>query len=150
MQKILFMNKGKNKIPVWFWIVSTVAILWNIMGVASFFMQIMISDETLQALPINERELYGNYPLWTKIAFALAVFGGLFGSIALLLRKKYAKPLFLISLVAIIIQMYHHLFMINSIEVYGTEAWIMPILVFIIGILLVWFSWFCYKKNWIK
>ena len=150
MQKILFMNKGKNKIPVWFWIVSTVAILWNIMGVASFFMQIMISDETLQALPINERELYDNYPLWTQIAFVFAVFGGLFGSIALLLRKKYAKPLFLISLVAIIIQMYHHLFMINSIEVYGTEAWIMPILVFIIGILLVWFSWFCYKKNWIK
>ena len=150
MQKILFMNKGKNKIPVWFWIVSTVAILWNIMGVASFFMQIMISDETLQALPINERELYGNYPLWTQIAFAFAVFGGLFGSIALLLRKKYAKPLFLISLAAIIIQMYHHLFMVNSIEVYGTEAWIMPILVFIIGILLVWFSWFCYKKNWIK
>ncbi len=141
------MNTKNLKIPVWFWALSVIILLWNIMGVMSFFMHTMVSEETLQSLPTNERELYGKFPLWTKIVFAIAVFGGLLGSISLLLRKKSAKALFILSLIAVIIQMYHNLFMTNSIEVYGQEAWVMPIMVVLFGILSVWFTTYCTKRD---
>ena len=143
------MINGKTKVPTWFWIVAIFFLLWNIMGVASFFMHVFISNEALELLPIAEKELYESYPLWTEIVFAFAVIGGFLGSIGLLIRKKWSKLAFIISLCAIIPQMIQNIFISKSIEVYGNEAIIMPIMVIIFGIFLVWFSKFAINKNWL-
>ena len=145
------MENGKIKLPVWFWIVAAFSLLWNIMGVVSFFMHVFISKEALDALSVAERELYKSYPLWTNIVFAIAVFFGFAGSLGLVLKKKWSKMAFIISLIAIVPQMIHNVFVTKSIEVYGTaQAITMPILVVVFGILLVWFSSFAIKKNWLK
>ncbi|MBT3210133.1 MAG: hypothetical protein HN704_07360 [Bacteroidetes bacterium] len=142
---------GNNeKIPKWFWTLTIISLLWNIMGVGSFFMHTFISAEALEALPVAERELYESYPLWTEIVFAIAVFGGLLGAIGLVLKKKWSKLAFIISLLAIIPQMTHNMFATESLEVYGPQASVMPILVVILGAVLVWFSIFGIKKNWLK
>ncbi len=145
------MENKQMKIPIWFWIVAIVIILWNIMGVLSFFSHTFISDEALQALPENERALYGEYPIWTQIVFAIAVFSGFIGSVGLLLRQKWTRIVFIISLCAIIPQMIHNVFFTKSIEVYGLiQAVTMPVLVVIIGILLIWLSAFGIRKGWLK
>jgi len=138
------------KIPIWFWVVSIFFLLWNLMGVFSFYVHTFISDAELAKLSQQERELYGDYPLWTTIVFALAVFGGFFGSIGLVLKKKWAKMAFIISLLGIIPQMIHNLFFTKSMEVYGPgQAATMPIMVVVIGIFLVWFSAYGIKKSWL-
>jgi len=139
-----------TKIPAWFWVIGIIMLLWNLMGIASFYMHVFISEEALQALPEAERALFGQYPTWTAVVFALATFGGLFGCIALLLKKKVAQILFIVSLVAIIVQMSHSLFMTDSVEVYGTGAYYMPIMVVLIGAFLVWFSGHGTKKGWLS
>lgn len=144
------MNLKQNNIPTWFWIVAAIFLLWNLMGLASFFQHITMSAESLQAMPTNERELYGKYPLWTKLVFALAVFSGLFGSIALLLKKKIAKPLFILSLIAIIIQMGHSLFIAKATDVYGSAAFFMPTLLIIIAGLLIWFANLGISRQWLS
>jgi len=145
------MENGKIKLPVWFWIVAAFSLLWNIMGVVSFFMHVFISKEALDALSVAERDLYKSYPLWTNIVFAIAVFFGFAGSLGLVLKKKWSKMAFIISLIAIVPQMIHNVFFTKSIEVYGTaQAITMPILVVVFGILLVWFSSFAINKNWLK
>ena len=145
------MENEKTKIPMWFWLVSIFFLLWNIMGVFSFFAHTLISAEAIAELPLNERELYGEYPLWTTIVFAIAVIAGLIGAIGLVLKKKWSKMAFVISLIAIIPQMIHNVFFTNSIEVYGTaEAVTMPALVVVFGLFLVWFSGFAIKKHWLK
>ena len=136
-----------TKIPVWFWVVTIIALLWNLMGVFSFFAHVFISDAALQALPTEEQAIYASYPMWTQVVFGLATFGGLFGCIALLLKKQIAGRFFLISLVAILIQMSHSMFFTDSIEYYGPQSVFMPILVIVIGIVLLWFSRFCTKKD---
>jgi hypothetical protein len=83
------------------------------------------------------------------VAFAIAVFGGTIGSIGLLMKKKWAKTAFLASLATIIPQMTHSLFFTKAREVYGPGTEIMPILVIVFGVLLVWFSSFEIKKNWL-
>ncbi len=77
------MENTKIKIPVWFWVVVIIFLLWNILGVLSFFGHTFISEEAISKLPENERELYGDYPLWTTIVFAVAVIFGFIGSLGL-------------------------------------------------------------------
>jgi len=145
------MENGKAEIPKWFWVLSIFFLLWNIMGVLSFFGHTFITEEALAELSADERELYGDYPLWTTIAFAIAVLTGFIGAIGLVLRRKWSKTAFMISLLAIIPQMTHNVFFTKSIEVYGTaEAVTMPALVVIFGIFLLWFSSLGIKKNWLK
>ena len=145
------MKHEKTKIPMWFWVVSIFFLLWNIMGVFSFLAHTFISNEALAELPSNERELYGEYPLWTTIVFAIAVIAGMIGAIGLVLKKKWSKMAFVISLLAIIPQMIHNVFFTKSIEVYGTvEAVTMPALVVIFGLFLLWFSTLAIKKHWLN
>lgn len=144
------MESQQTTIPKWFWIVAVLTLLWNLMGVVSFYIHVFISDESMQALPIAEQELYNSYPLWTKIAFAVAVLGGFIGSIGLLMKKKWTKSAFILSLIAIIPQMTHNLFFTNAREVYGPGTEIMPILVVVFGVFLVWFSSFGIKKGWLN
>lgn len=145
------MNYEKTKIPIWFWVVSIFFLLWNIMGLFSFLAHTFISNEALAELPLNERELYGEYPLWTTIVFAIAVIAGMIGAVGLVLKKKWSKMAFIISLLAIIPQMIHNVFFTKAIEVYGAvEAVTMPSLVVVIGFFLLWFSMLAIKKHWLN
>lgn len=144
------MTENQIKIPVWFWIVAIILLIWNLMGVSAFFQHILISDEALQALPDNEKELYGKYPLWTKVAFAMAVMGGLLGSLALIMKKRVAKLLFMISFIGIVVQMVHSLFIAKAMDVYGPGALVMPIMVIVFGALAIRLSNVAIAKDWIK
>ncbi len=145
------MKKTKLQLPVWFWIVAVVFLLWNIMGIFSFLMHTYISDEAMAKLSVAERELYAEYPLWTTIVFAIAVIFGFVGSLGLIFKQKWSKIAFIISLIAIIPQMIHNVFFTKSIEVYGVaQAITMPILVVVIAIFLVWFSNFSIHKKWLN
>ena len=137
------------KSPKWFWIVSVLALLWNIMGVMAYLKDAFMSVEDLEKLTQAERLLYESQPAWATAAFAIAVWGGTLGCIALLLRKKWARPVFLISLIGIVVQLVYAFFLSNSFEVYGPGAVAMPIIVALIGILLVFFSGKAQNKGWI-
>lgn len=140
----------KVSVPRWFWVVGAIALVWNGMGVNAFLLQITMSPETLNALPAGERALYEDVPTWAMAAFAVAVWGGLFGSIALLMRKFLAYPIFIISLIGIVVQMTYNLFMSRAMDVYGPGGAIMPIMVLGIGIYLIWFSKKAAEKGWLN
>ncbi|MBT8184721.1 MAG: hypothetical protein KJN76_07760, partial [Eudoraea sp.] len=97
-------DKLSVKPPLWFWIVSAVALVWNIMGVMAYLGSAFITDEMKAEMPAEQLELMENTPAWVTAAFAIAVWAGLLGCIALLLRKKWARPVLLISLIGIIVQ----------------------------------------------
>lgn len=141
---------SKNKPPSWFWTVSIVAFIWNIMGVMAYLAQAFMTDETLMDLPEAEQALYTNVPAWATAAFAIAVWFGAIGCLLLILRKKIAKTVLLISLIGIIFQMIYNLFMSKSMEVYGPGGAIMPIMVMVIGIFLIWLSNKSISKGWIS
>ncbi len=145
------MEKRNVKLPIWFWIVAVVFLLWNIIGVMSFVGHTFITEEAISKLPSAERELYESYPQWATIVFAIAVFFGITGSLGLILKQKWCKMAFIISLFAIIIQMSHNVFFTKSIAVYGlAQAITMPILLVVIGTFLVWFSKYSSHKGWLK
>lgn len=133
-----------------FWIICIIALLWNLMGIMSFIMEVFMSPEALAALPEAERALYENTPLWIHIVFAIAVFDGTLGCVLLLMKNKLAIPMFVISLVAVLAQMTHWLLLTNAMEVYGPESVIMPTLVIAIAAFLVWYSYKVKANGWMS
>ncbi len=139
-----------NTPPTWFWIVCGISMIWNLLGVMAYLMQVTMSPEALQALPENERTLIESVPVWATSAFAIAVWGSTLGCILLLMRKKLATPVLIVSFVGIMVQMFYNVVISKSIEVYGPGGLSMPILVFTIGIFLIWFSRKSTANGWIS
>ena len=134
------MSDSSNKPEISFWIIGIIALIWNILGVVAYLMQAYMTEEDLLALPLEEQALYSDIPAWVTAAFALAVFGGLLGCLLLLLRKKLATFVFIISLIGIIVQMIYNVFMSKAAEVFGPGNMIMPLMVIVIGTFLIWYS----------
>ncbi|WP_416308464.1 hypothetical protein [Neptunicella sp. SCSIO 80796] len=143
------MTDQNNNIPGWFMPVAIIAVVWNLMGVSAFVMHMMMTPEAIAALPAEEAALYDNMPLWATVAFAVAVFAGALGSLLLVIKKASAKPILVLSLIGVLVQMYHSLFMSNSIEVYGPGAMVMPVMVIVIACLLVWMARTGCQKGWL-
>ncbi len=131
-----------------FWITSWLALVWNLIGVANYLMTVTISPEALSAMPVNERALY-DLPAWVTSAFAIAVWGGTLASIALLLRKSWAVPVFIVSLVALVVQFGHALFGTATLQVKGMSAAALPLIILVIAIYLVVFSRSARRKGWL-
>ena len=138
-----------GKLPTSFWVVAAIALLWNLVGVTAFAMQLTMGEEALQAMSAAERELYASVPGWATAAYAVAVFGGTLASIALLLRKAWAAPLFVVSLTGIVVQMGQALFMTRAIEVRGVGIVVMPLMITAVAVFLVWYSASAKRKGWL-
>ncbi|MEC3966013.1 hypothetical protein [Flagellimonas halotolerans] len=137
------------KPPTWFWVVSVIALLWNLMGVGNYLNQAFNQMTLLESMDQAQREVFEGIPAWATAAFAIAVFSGALASIALLLRKKWSRPLFVISLIAAVAQFIHWLFISNAVKAFGPSTYAMPAIIIIIGIYLVFFSKKGIEKGWL-
>lgn len=134
-----------------YWVYVIIFLLWNIIGLLSFLGHTFMPQSMKDAMKPEEIALMESFPSWMTLVFAIAVLGGLLGCIGLLLRKKWAKILFVISLIAILIQMTYNLFFTDSIAVYGlAQAITMPILVIIFGLILPPFAQRAIDKGWLN
>lgn len=79
-----------TKPPVWFWIISILALIWNSMGVNQYLQQAYNTEAFKSMVSTEELEMIGQLPTWYTAVFAIAVFAGALGCILLLLRKKLA------------------------------------------------------------
>ena len=143
------MTNSTNKPTSTFWIISIVGLLWNIMGVVAYVGQAYMTEEVKAALPEAEQAYYSNLPAWVTAAFAISVFAGFLGCIAMLLRKKLATLLLNLSLITVFIQFVYNFFLQKDMEVSGANL-IMPAIVIIIASFLVWYSKKSVVNGWIS
>jgi hypothetical protein len=144
------MTNSLNKPPIWFWIVSSLALIWNVMGVNQYLMQAYNSDEFRALFTPEQLALIDNTPAWATAAFAIAVFGSVLACLLLLLRKKLAITVFLISLIAIVVQMVHGLIIAKTYEFFSSFQVSMSIIVPIVGLLLYIFAKKSASKGWLN
>ncbi|WP_298238275.1 hypothetical protein [uncultured Algibacter sp.] len=137
-------QSSSNKPPIWFWIVSVIALVWNGMGVNAYLQQ-AYNTEGYRAMYSDEQlEITSNMPAWVTAAFAIAVFAGALGAIGLLLRKSWAVKLWLLSLVAVIVQMGYIL--IND----YVSSLVMTIMIIVFAFIFVWFARKSEAKGWLS
>ncbi|PHQ30626.1 hypothetical protein [Leeuwenhoekiella nanhaiensis] len=137
--------------PRSFWIITSLAIFWNLMGFIAFTSQSFMSSAMLAELPPDQAELIRQTPQWLKGVFAVATITGLLGSFLLVLLRSAATTLFLISLVGVLIQMGYSLFATNALQVYGIlQGLLLPLFVVIIAVYLYIFSRRCAAKGYLR
>ena len=132
------MNTITKPTPL-YWLISIVALFWNFMGIIAYLGQAYISDDALKMLPEENQLYFSNVPAWVTAAFAVAVFGGFLGAIGLIIRKKWAYFLFVISILALVAQHVYNFFIQNYIEMTGSQM-ILPIVTFMVALFLIYFS----------
>jgi hypothetical protein len=140
----------KTSPPVWFWVISVVALLWYLMDMSAFFMRVFMTDDAIKAMPENQQHLYRNIPLWVNIVFACEVFGGTLGSVGLLLRNKWALPVFVVSILGVLSQTFHIFFLTDAASTMGAPAVVMPLLAILIGIGMIVLAKTAISKGWLR
>ena len=103
-----------HKPNVLFWVIGIIGLIWNAMGVFQFFAENFMKETLYEGYTEEQIALMDNMPAWISVIFAIAVFSGFLGCVLLVMRKNTAVALFLISLVAVIIQMSYWLFFTNA------------------------------------
>ena len=133
-----------------FWIIGLVSLIWNLMGVFQYLQQAYMTDSFKEMYTEEQLNMITDSPSWATAAFAIAVFAGAIGSLLLLLRKKIAKSVLILSLMGVLVQMYHNFFVIDSMAIYGPGAIAMPIMVIGFAIFLIWYADYATKKGWMN
>ncbi|WP_176590794.1 sugar transporter [Sphingobium sp. EM0848] len=120
-----------------FWGIGIVLLLWNLMGVAAFIMQYSADLNQLAKTDPYTARIFAAMPGWAWTAYAVAVGAGTLGAILLLLRKAAAVPLFLLSIIGVIVQFGYSFIHTDLLAVKGATAAIFPAVILIIAI----FQW---------
>lgn len=87
------------------WLVGIVGSLWNAFGCFDFTMTATRNEAYLKPYPPELLEYWFNMPWWTWGIWAVGVFGGLAGTLALLMRKSMAVTFLSASFLAALISM---------------------------------------------
>lgn len=90
--------------PKWFVPVSVVALLWNLLGCFAYLRNVTMSPAAIAALPADEQAMFRDFPVWAVAGMAIAVWGGALGSLALILKKGWAVPVFALSILGLVVQ----------------------------------------------
>lgn len=133
-----------------FWVISSIALVWNLMGVFNYLDQAFMTDKVLETLPKEQQILYQDVPAWVTAAFAIAVFSGTLGSLLLLLKKKIATTFFTISFLGIMGQMSYGLLIDQNSDSYGPMGIAMPIMIIAFGGYLIWYSRKANEHRWLS
>ena len=133
-----------------FYVISSMALVWNLMGVFNYLGQVLMSDEVLASLPKDQQLLYQDVPAWVTAAFAVAVFSGTLGAVFLLLKKKIASTFFILSFVGIVTQMSYGLLLDDKTDNYGPLGLLMPLMIIAVGGYLIWYSKKAKENRWLS
>ncbi|HEX5181601.1 MAG TPA: hypothetical protein VFW19_00475 [Allosphingosinicella sp.] len=143
-------GETKQAVPAWYWIVVLLALLWEAGGCYSYLSQVSMKAADMGAMPAAERDLRLAMPAWIWSAYAVAVWVGLTGAIALLLRRLWARPAFIVSLFAAIVQFGWVFLATPALAKLGASATALPICIVAIGIFLIWFSGAAARRGWLR
>jgi hypothetical protein len=122
--------------------------LWNLIGCAAYLADVMMTPEALAQLTADQQAVYAARPSWAVAATAIAVWFGAAGCVGLLLRKRWATPLFIASLAALVVQDVW-LFLVSGVPQADPVAVVLQSLVLLIAIGLVLLGRKAAAQGWI-
>ncbi len=139
----------QRSVPIWYWVIATVAVLWNLLGCAALAMELFAQEAMMESFTEAQKEWARSTPGWIYFVYVVAVFTGVGGSAGLLLRKGWSVWLLAISLVAVVVQMVYTMVIAGGLQVMGAGGAIMPSLVIVLAAIFLVFAQFARAKGWI-
>ena len=136
--------------PTGYWWIAVLALLWNLVGLAMFAMQLTMDEARLAALPEADRQIYLATPAWLFVPFAAGVIGGVLGAIGLLLRRRWAVSMFAVSLLGVVVQFAGAYALTPAWQAYGAAGLAMPALVLVVALALWVYAARCRARGWLR
>lgn len=145
------MAMSQIRVPMWFWIVALILALWGMMGVVAFYMDLTTTPEQVAKMSAYDRKLLASRPSWFMWLYGGAVWSGLIGAVALLARSRLCQPLFVLSLVLVVIMFGYIFAATDLIAVKGfTRAAGFPILIAAIAAFQIWLAALARGRRWLS
>jgi hypothetical protein len=127
-----------TKAPWHIWVVGVGSLLWNSVGALDFVMTQSRNKAYMSGLTAAQLDYYYGIPLWVVATWGIAVWGGVLGSLLLLLRKRQAFHLFLASSICMVLTDINSFVLSDGLKVMGgAGALIFASVIFVIGVLLL-------------
>ncbi|QIL03094.1 hypothetical protein G7078_10105 [Sphingomonas sinipercae] len=101
-------------------------------------------------LPLDQKAMVDAMPIWAVAAYAIAVWVGLAGTIMLLLRRKLAEPLLLVSVIAVIFTFLPYAVTPAMRDLASTNDIAMAIGIFAITWTIFWFARHSRLRGWLR
>lgn len=117
-----------------FHIIGLILLGWNLMGLAAFILQYSADPATLAKDDPYTARILAQMPGWAWTAYAVAVSGGTLGATLLLMRKAAAAGLFLLSVIAVIVQFGYSFLGTDLLAMKGATAAIFPAIILAIAV----------------
>lgn len=135
------MTDTTSKAPWHLWLIGVIALLFNSIGVFDFVMAMAQGAKYMASVGMTPAQIahYQGMPGWMMAVWAIGVWGAFLASILLLLRRKLAFEVFVLSLVAFLISLVYTYVLTDGGAVMGQQ---MAITSAVIAILLLFFSWY--------
>ena len=138
-----------NVPPKWFKPIAVAALLWNLLGCVAVAFDLSLSPDDVAKLTAAEQALHAAHPGWAVAATLVAVVGGALGSLGLLLRKKWALPVLVLSLVGIVVQDIGLFVLTDGAALGGPAVVVMQALVLAVGVGLALLGRKGVAKGWL-
>ena len=144
-------EEATSKPTTAYWIIAGVLLVWNIIGLMFYYQQSTLTPEIMMDAGLTAQQIahITNTPAWGHSGYAIAVNAGVLGAILLLLRKTWAVPLFILSLIGALVQDLDAFVMRDAMEAWGSTAIYLPLIVIVICLFEIWYSLRAKNRGWL-
>lgn len=128
------MDQPNRETPLHLWIVGVVSLLWNSVGAFDYLATKLRLDFYMSQFSEAQLDYFYGFPAWFTVFWALGVWGAVLGSLALLLRRRWAVGLFGVSLLGLIVTSTYSLFLSDGLEVMGSGGAAFSAVIFLVAV----------------
>lgn len=130
----------KTATPWHLWAVGAVALLWNCVGAFDYTMTESRNAAYLAPFTPEQLAYFDSLPTWVVATWATGVWGGVLGSLLLLLRQRRAQAVFAVSLVGMAATFLHNYVLSAGVQIMGSGAVVFSAVIFTVGVALLLYS----------
>lgn len=136
------MTETTVKAPWHLWLVGAFAVLFNSIGIFDFVMSMARGADYMASAGMTPEQIahYQDMPTWMTVVWAIGVWAAFLASILLLLRKKSAFGLFVLSLAAFLVSLLYTYVLTDGGDVMGPVIAITSAVIAILLSLFIWYS----------
>ncbi len=122
-----------------FWVAAVLGLVWYLVGCLNYIVQ--TNPSSVAQMPEVYQLIINARPAWATAAFAVGVYGGAVGCILLLLRRKVAAPVFILSLMGILLTGVFTIILIGVVP--------SVLLSTLVGAALLWYATIALRSGWL-
>ena len=131
----------------WYLPAAVASLLFMALGCILYLMHVLADPA---AMPLDQRAAFEAEPAWVTAAYAVAVWVGAAGAAMLVVKRKLAEPLLLVSLVAVLAWLAGLVVVTDLREALSANDLLVAIVVTALTWTIFWFARHSRQRGWLR